>query len=94
MAIFGAIVGSFFAGFFADRLGRKKTIMIADLFFVAGAFVMAIAPEVGVLIVGRFIVGLGVGVAAMIVPMYLAEASPPKYRGVIVTTNVLFISGG
>ena len=55
---------------------------------------MALAPDIEVLIVGRFIVGVGVGIAAMIVPVYLAEAAPPHIRGRIVTTNVLFITGG
>jgi MFS family permease len=77
MAIAGAIVGSILAGIYSDRLGRKKTIIVADVFFMGGAVVMAIAPDVGILIVGRFIVGVGVGIAAMVVPMYLAEVSPP-----------------
>jgi SP family myo-inositol transporter-like MFS transporter 13 len=57
-------------------LGRKLTIIIADTFFTAGAVVMAIAPDVYILIVGRFIVGVGVGIAAMVVPIYLAEVAP------------------
>ena len=94
MAIVGAVCGSLIAGPSSDKLGRKPTIQIADICFTCGAVVMAFAPNVGVLIAGRFIVGLGVGIAAMIVPVFLAEAAPPHLRGRVVATNVLFITGG
>lgn len=55
---------------------------------------MAIAPTIPILVVGRFIVGLGVGVAAMVVPVYLAEISPKNIRGILVNLNVVFIATG
>lgn len=55
---------------------------------------MAFAPVVAVLVVGRFIVGIGVGLVSMAVPIYLSESSPERFRGAIVSVNVLFITGG
>ena len=50
--------------------------MIADLLFTGGAVIMAISPTIPILMIGRIVVGLGVGIASMIVPVYLAEVSP------------------
>ena len=53
---------------------------------------MGLAPTIPVLILGRFVVGIGVGVAAMIVPIYLSEAAPTEIRGMIVTCNTLSLT--
>ena len=76
LAQLGAFFGSLVAGPLADRIGRKPVILLADVLFTVGAIVMAIAPEIYVLMIGRIIIGLGVGIASMIVPIYLAEVSP------------------
>mmetsp|Transcript_15952 Transcript_15952/g.13928 ORF Transcript_15952/g.13928 Transcript_15952/m.13928 type:complete len:157 (+) Transcript_15952:424-894(+) len=55
---------------------------------------MAFTPSILILISGRFIVGIGVGVAAMVVPIYLAEVAPKQIRGMIVNFNVIMITGG
>lgn len=60
----GAAVGSLFSGTASDKLGRKKLIMFADFLFTVGAFIMAFAPTIAALMLGRVLVGLGVGVAA------------------------------
>jgi MFS family permease len=94
IAILGAIVGAIGAGPCADYHGRRITIMLADVVFFFGAVFMGLAPNVDFLIFGRFVVGLGVGIAAMAVPIYLAEASPPSLRGTIITINSIFITTG
>ncbi|KAL5097509.1 hypothetical protein RYX36_001836 [Vicia faba] len=94
MAVAGAIVGAAFGGYMNDKMGRKKTILMADVVFMLGAIVMAIAPAPWVIIVGRVLVGLGVGVASMTSPLYISEASPAKIRGALVSTNGLLITGG
>ena len=94
MALLGAAVGSLFGGPFADKFGRKLTIFAADIWFTGGWLLMAFSPSIAVLIVGRFVVGIGIGVAAMVVPVYLAEVAPIKIRGAIVNLNVVFITGG
>lgn len=64
LALAGAAVGSLFSGTASDKLGRKKLILFADLLFTLGAFTMAFTPTILILMVGRILVGLGVGVAA------------------------------
>lgn len=93
-ALVGAALASLFGGVLADKYGRKPIIITADLMFTIGSLVMGLAPTIFVLILGRFIVGMGVGLAAMVVPVYLAECAPSEIRGKLVTVNVLFITGG
>ncbi|XP_057428721.1 inositol transporter 4-like [Lotus japonicus] len=94
MAVAGAIIGAALGGWINDKLGRKKSILSADVVFILGALVMAIAPAPWVIIVGRVLVGLGVGAASMTAPLYISEASPAKIRGALVSINGLLITGG
>lgn len=94
MAVAGAIIGAAVGGWINDRFGRKKSILLADIVFFIGAIVMAIAPTPLVIIVGRILVGLGVGMASMTSPLYISEASPARIRGALVSTNGLLITGG
>ncbi|KAI4334722.1 hypothetical protein L6164_013434 [Bauhinia variegata] len=55
---------------------------------------MAAAPDPYVLIAGRLLVGIGIGIASVTAPVYIAEASPSEIRGGLVSTNVLMITGG
>lgn len=55
---------------------------------------MATAKSIPLLIVGRFIVGLGVGTASLVVPVYLSEVSPLEVRGTVVAVDVMVITGG
>ncbi|CAI0440145.1 unnamed protein product [Linum tenue] len=90
----GAIIGAALGGYANDRIGRRKTIMVADVLFFLGSIIMAIAPVPAVIIIGRVLVGLGVGMASMTAPLYISEASPAKIRGAMVSTNGLLITGG
>uniref|UniRef100_A0A2P2JWI8 Inositol transporter 1 n=3 Tax=Rhizophora mucronata TaxID=61149 RepID=A0A2P2JWI8_RHIMU len=94
MALVGAMIGAATGGWINDAYGRKKATLIADAVFVAGAIVMAAAPDPYVLILGRFLVGLGIGVASVTAPVYIAEASPSEVRGGLVSTNVLMVTSG
>ncbi|GLT57435.1 hypothetical protein SLA2020_304070 [Shorea laevis] len=94
MALVGAMIGAAAGGWMNDTYGRKKATLLADVVFTVGAVVMASAPDPYVLILGRFLVGLGVGVASVTAPVYIAEASPSEVRGGLVSTNVLMITGG
>lgn len=94
MAVAGAIFGAAIGGWMNDRFGRKKSIMTADALFFIGAVVMSSAPTPWVIIIGRLLVGLGVGMASMTAPLYISEASPARIRGALVSTNGLLITGG
>ena len=88
----GAAIGALFSGSFSDRFGRKPIIMIADILFTIGSVVMGLSPTIWCLMLGRLILGLGVGVASQIVPLYLSEVAPVEVRGQLVAFNVLVIT--
>jgi sugar porter (SP) family MFS transporter len=90
----GALVGALIAGLLADRIGRRRTILIAALLFCVGAVLEAAAPNTSVLVIGRFTVGFGVGVASVAAPLYAAEMAPSRLRGRYVSTYQLAITIG
>src|SRR6476469_9951327 len=92
--LIGAMFGAAFAGRLTDRLGRRRLIIAAGVIFTAGAILAALAPSVGVLIAARFILGLAVGSAALVVPLYLSEIAPTEIRGAIASLNQLMIVCG
>jgi MFS transporter, SP family, sugar:H+ symporter len=92
--LLGAMVGAAFTGRLSDRLGRRHLIIIAAVVFTAGALLAALAPSVAVLITARFVIGLAVGSAALVVPLYLSEIAPTEIRGAIAGLNQLMIVVG
>jgi SP family sugar:H+ symporter-like MFS transporter len=92
--LLGAMVGAAFAGRLSDRLGRRTLIIAAGVIFTGGALLAALAPSVGVLIAARFVLGLAVGSAALVVPLYLSEIAPTEMRGAITSLNQLMIVVG
>uniref|UniRef100_A0A8C6T615 Solute carrier family 2 member 13b n=1 Tax=Neogobius melanostomus TaxID=47308 RepID=A0A8C6T615_9GOBI len=89
-----AAVAALCGGSMNGTLGRRRCILLASFIFSIGGFVLGFAPNKEVLLVGRITVGLGIGLASMTVPVYIAEVSPPLHRGQLVTINALFITGG
>jgi len=94
MALLGAMLGAAGGGWINDAYGRKKSTLLADMMFALGSLVMCAAGGPYVLILGRLFVGLGVGIASVTAPVYIAEAAPSEIRGGLVSTNVLMITGG
>jgi MFS transporter, SP family, galactose:H+ symporter len=94
IALAGAAIGAAVAGQLSDRVGRRRVILGAGLLFIAGALISAVAQGVSILLIGRFLVGLAIGVASMLTPLYLAEISPARDRGAIVSLNQLCITAG
>ncbi|MEX1217415.1 MAG: MFS transporter, partial [Acidimicrobiales bacterium] len=90
----GALVGALAAGVLADKLGRRVTILLAAVLFTIGALFEALAPGTAVLVIGRLIVGFGVGVASVAAPLYAAEQAPTHLRGRFVSTYQLAITIG
>ena len=83
-ALIGTILGALFAGHPADRIGRRSTLLwIAFLYFVS-AVGSAAAWDWHSFLIFRWLGGLGVGASSVVAPMYIAEISPPRYRGRLV----------
>ncbi|MGI8909469.1 MAG: sugar porter family MFS transporter [Rubrobacteraceae bacterium] len=92
--LLGAMAGAGGAGPLSDRLGRRNLIIMAAITFSIGAIGAALAPNVAVLVVFRVVLGLAVGAAALIVPLYLSEIAPTEIRGAISSLNQLMIVTG
>ena len=90
----GAALGALLAGRVADRIGRRRTLLVCGIIFLVGALSCSLVPGFGVLVVARFVLGLGVGAAAVICPVYLAEMAPRNARARMVTINELMIVTG
>ncbi|HET6815813.1 MAG TPA: sugar porter family MFS transporter [Mycobacteriales bacterium] len=92
--LLGAIGGAVIAGYLADRISRRWTKAISGAVYVIAALGSAFAQDVPELIVARFVLGLSVGCASFVSPMYIAEQTPPKIRGGVVSFNQLMIVSG
>ena len=92
----GAIFGGILAGKLSDTLGRRKMILISAIIFVIGSVLSGIAPHDGsyFLIISRVILGLAVGAASALVPAYMSEMAPAKYRGQLSGMNQTMIVSG
>jgi sugar porter (SP) family MFS transporter len=90
----GALIGSLAGGYLADRYGRRRAVLIAGLLFILGALLQALAPDVSLLVIGRLVVGVGVGVAAVAAPLYGSELAPAAHRGRFVSAYQLAITIG
>ena len=80
-ALYGTVLGSLTGGFPADRIGRKPTLLWVGILYIVSALGSAIAWNVEVFIVARFIGGVGIGISTVVAPMYISEIAPPAYRG-------------
>uniref|UniRef100_A0A8C2DFX1 Solute carrier family 2 member 13b n=1 Tax=Cyprinus carpio TaxID=7962 RepID=A0A8C2DFX1_CYPCA len=89
-----AAVSSLAGGYLNGLYGRRICILLASFIFSAGGIILSVAHNKEVLLCGRLTVGLGIGIASMTVPVYIAEVSPSELRGQLVTINTLFITGG
>ncbi len=94
VVLVGAAVGSLGGGNLADHIGRKTNLLITSVIFILGAIICAAAGSEVTLIVGRTIVGLGIGLASSTVPLYISEVSPAKARGWQVSLFQLAITIG
>lgn len=90
MALCSSIVG----GPLQNRIGRKYAILLSSLIFVAGSLVLLLAFDFRSLVFGRLLVGMGIGMASLTTPIYIAEMSSPQMRGLLVTVNAFLVTFG
>ncbi|KAJ2234668.1 hypothetical protein IWW45_003235 [Coemansia sp. RSA 485] len=90
----GCFVGSLCAGWLADNFSRKRTIMLASIVFSIGVAIQCGSVNRAMLIVGRFVAGLGVGCLSMTVPIFQSEISPAQIRGRLVSLQQWAITWG
>src|SRR5215471_10288749 len=92
IVLVGAVIGALIAGGLSDKFGHQRVIFVTALVFVVGALVAAEAGAVNTLLTGRLLIGIAIGVASMLTPLYLAEISPAASRGAITSLNQLCIT--
>ncbi len=92
--ILGAIMGNIIAGRLADRFGRRRILMVTAVLFTLSAIITALSFDILIFLFARILGGLGVGMAILVAPMYIAEIAPRKMRGRLVTFNQLNIVVG
>jgi sugar porter (SP) family MFS transporter len=89
--LIGAVVGAILSGFSADALSRRRTKIISGAIYVVGALGSAAAQSSTELIVARFVLGIAVGTASFVSPMYISELAPKRIRGGVTSFNQLMV---
>lgn len=92
--LIGAVIGALIGGRITDILGRKKVILASAFVFATGAIWSGLAPNVNQLLISRLYLGLAIGISSFSVPLYIAEISPTKIRGTLVSLFQLLITVG
>ena len=92
--LIGAILGAAFSGRLTDIFGRRKVILVAAVIFGVGAIWTGAAGSPESLFAGRLFLGLAIGISSYTVPLYIAELSPTKQRGALVSAFQLMITIG
>lgn len=92
--LLGALFGAIIIGPLSDKLGRRKLVLAVSVIFFVGAIGCGLAPEFWTLILFRFVLGIAVGGASTLVPMYMSEVAPAEMRGTLSSLNQLMIMSG
>jgi len=89
--LYGTVIGAALGGIPADLFGRKKTLFWIGLSFFISSIGAAIAPDVNLFMLFRFLGGLGIGASSVVAPIYISEIAPAKHRGKLVISFQLNI---
>ncbi|WP_409237008.1 MFS transporter [Streptomyces sp. PA5.6] len=92
--LLGAAAGALWSGGPADRWGRRRTLIVIAATFTLGLLLATLATGFWTLVAARVILGLAVGSASSLVPLYLAEVAPPRLRGRLITVNQILLTAG
>ncbi|OAP04105.1 hypothetical protein AXX17_AT3G04940 [Arabidopsis thaliana] len=94
LSTFGGMIGAIFSAKAASAFGHKMTLWVADLFCITGWLAISLAKDIIWLDMGRFLVGIGVGLISYVVPVYIAEITPKHVRGAFTFSNQLLQNCG
>ena len=89
--LIGAVIGAILSGFSADALARRRTKIISGTIYVIGALGSAFSQDATQLIIARFVLGIAVGAASFVSPMYISELAPKRIRGGVTSFNQLMV---
>ena len=92
--LIGCFIGAFFAGRLADVMGRRNTMMVAAILFLAGALVQGSASTQEIFVIARLCGGMAVGAASVLSPAYISEVAPASIRGRLTTVQQIMIITG
>ncbi|KAL4802180.1 general substrate transporter [Aspergillus unguis] len=91
---FGSLVGALVSSFFADKYSRVRTVQVSSILWIIGSIFQCAANGIALLVVGRVIAGICVGIASAMVPVYIAEVSPKHIRGRMISLQQWAITWG
>jgi SP family arabinose:H+ symporter-like MFS transporter len=94
VVLIGCMFGAGFAGTVSDRIGRRRFMLVSAVLFFASAIGSALAQNIFQFVIFRFVGGLGIGSASILAPLYIAEISPARIRGALVSVNQMAIVTG
>jgi len=80
-ALYGTVLGSLIGGWPTERFGRKPTLLLIGILYLAGAAGSGLANNVLVFIIARVLGGIGIGISTVTAPLYISEIAPPRHRG-------------
>lgn len=90
----GSMVGAVVGGVFADRAGRRATLVWGGVLFIAGSILAPLSPNVFALIVSRTLLGIAIGFTSVTAPVYVSELAPPQSRGMLIGLYQFALTGG
>jgi MFS transporter, SP family, galactose:H+ symporter len=90
----GAVAGAIVAANWSDRVGRRITLILCSVVFLAGALASSLSVSIEMLTLSRLLLGLGIGASALTAPQFLAELAPARIRGAVVSAFQLMITVG
>lgn len=94
VALVGALIGSFCSASLVNRWGRLPVIKANAALFFGATLLSALAPSLWVLILSRMGIGIAIGISCYVIPLYISELSPARYRGSLVAINTIAVTGG